>query len=58
MQIRLQYIEWLSMDIVLDSGITNPKEMDIVYGCTISTCEQYKPVIKYWTLIWITDIVM
>ena len=37
MQIRLQYLEWLSIDIVQDSGITRPAEMDIVYDCRIST---------------------
>ena len=37
MQIRLQYLEWLSIDIVQDNGITGPVEMDIVYDCRIST---------------------
>ena len=31
MQMRLQYLEWLSIDTVQDSGITGPVEMDIVY---------------------------
>ena len=37
MLIRLQYIEWLSIDIVQDSGITGPVEMDLVCDCRIST---------------------
>ena len=36
MQMRLQYLEWLSIDIVQDIGITGPVEMDIVYDCIIS----------------------
>ena len=36
MQIRLQYLLWLSIDIIQDIGITDPVEMDIVYDCRIS----------------------
>ena len=36
MQIRLQYIEWLSIDTVQVSGITGAVEMDLVYDCRIS----------------------
>ena len=36
MQMRLQYLEWLSIDTVQDSGITGPVEMDIVYDYRIS----------------------
>ena len=37
MQIKPQYLEWLSIDIVQDIGIMGPVEMDIVYDCRIST---------------------
>ena len=36
MQMRLQYLEWLSIDTVQDSGLTGPVEMDIVYDYRIS----------------------
>ena len=36
MQMRLQYLGWLSIDTVQDSGITGPVEMDIVYDYRIS----------------------
>ena len=37
MQMRLQYLEWLSIDTVQDSGpgITGPVEMGIVYDCIV-----------------------
>ena len=37
MQIRLQYLEWLSIHTVQDNGTTCPVEMDIAYDCRIST---------------------
>ena len=37
MQIRPQYLEWLSIDTVQDIGITGPEEKDIVYDFRIST---------------------
>ena len=36
MQITLQYLEWFSIDMVQDIGITDPVEMDKVYDCRIS----------------------
>ena len=35
MQIRLQCLVWLSLDIVQDSDIMGPVEIDIVYDCRI-----------------------
>ena len=37
MQIGLQHLEWLSIYIVHDNGITDPVEKDIVHGYRIST---------------------
>ena len=37
MQIKLQYLEWLSIDRVQGSGITGPVNMGKVYVCRIST---------------------
>ena len=36
MQMRLQYLGWLSIDTLQDSGITDPVEMELVYDYIIS----------------------
>ena len=57
MKIRLRYLECLAINIVQDSGITGPVAMHIVYDSRM-LCKQYKTVVKYWTLIWIINVVM
>ena len=55
MQIRLQYLEWLSIDIGQDSGITCPIEWASAESVL---CKQYKNAVKYWTLAWFINVIM